>query len=42
MRRRPVVRKAVKSAIIVHTVRRLGRRAEQHLDKIIEVRLGKH
>jgi len=42
MRRRPIVRKAIKSAIIVHTARRLGRRAGQHLEKTVEKRLGKH
>jgi hypothetical protein len=42
MRRRPVVRKAIKSAIIVNAARRLGRRAGQHLEKSVEKRLGKH
>jgi hypothetical protein len=31
MRRRPTIRKAVKTAIIVKTARHLGRRAEEHL-----------
>jgi len=42
MRRRPVIRKAVKSAIIVKAAHRLGRRAGQHLEKSVEKRLGKH
>jgi len=33
MRRRPIVRKAVKTALIAKAAQRLGRRAEQHLRK---------
>jgi hypothetical protein len=33
MRRRPIIRKAVKTALIAHAARRLGRRAEEHLKK---------
>jgi hypothetical protein len=36
MRRRPIVRKAVKTAIIVKAAHRLGRRAERHLTKHAE------
>ena len=41
MRRRPVIRKAIKSAIIVNSARRLGPRAGQHLEKSVKDRLGK-
>jgi hypothetical protein len=41
MQRRPIVRKAIKSAIIVHAAGRLGRRAGEHLEKKVEKRLGK-
>jgi hypothetical protein len=33
MRRRPIARKAVKTAIIVKSARHLARRAEKHLAK---------
>jgi hypothetical protein len=33
MRRRRILRKAVKTAIIAKSARRLGRRAEKHLRK---------
>ena len=33
MRRRPIIRKAVKTAIIAKAAQRLGRRAETHLSK---------
>lgn len=42
MRRRPVIRKAIKSAIIVNSAHRLGQRAEKHLEKSVKNRLGKH
>ena len=31
MRRRPIIRNAVKTALIAKAARRLGRRAEEHL-----------
>jgi hypothetical protein len=33
MRRRPIIRKAVKTAIIAKAAKRLARRAERHLAK---------
>ena len=33
MRRRPIARKAVKTAIIVKAAQRLGRHAEKHLSR---------
>jgi len=33
MRRRPIARKAVNTALIVQAAQRLGRRAEKHLRK---------
>ena len=33
MRRRPIIRKAVKTALIAKAVQRLGRRAEKQLKK---------
>jgi hypothetical protein len=39
MRRRPTIRTAVKTAIIVKTARHLGRRAEEHLKNRAEGRL---
>ena len=33
MRRRPIIRKAVKTALIAKAAQRLGRRTEQHLRK---------
>jgi hypothetical protein len=45
MHRRPVVRKAIKSAIIANAARHLGHRAEKHaekhLEKKVEERFGK-
>jgi len=39
MRRRPTIRKAVKTAIIVKAARHLGHRAEEHLKSRAEGRL---
>jgi hypothetical protein len=41
MRRRPVIRKAIKSALIAKAATRLAHRAEKHLEKKVEHRLGK-
>jgi hypothetical protein len=42
VRRRPILRRAVKTALIAKAAQRLGRRAEQHLSKRVEHHLGKH
>lgn len=42
MRRRPTIRKAVKTAIIVKAARRLGHRAEEHLKNRAQAHLKKH
>jgi hypothetical protein len=42
MRRRPILRRAVKTALIAKAAQRLGRRAEQHLSKRVDNHLGKH
>ena len=42
MRRRPVIRKAIKSALIAKAASRLGHRAAKHLEKKVEERLAKH
>lgn len=42
MRRRPIIRKAVKTALIAKAASRLGRRAGKHLENKVEERFGKH
>jgi hypothetical protein len=42
MRRRPVIRKAIKTALIAKAAHRLAHRAGRHLEKKVEDRFAKH